>query len=53
MSVILHRKKDRDRKCLTDPSVAFSSFVQNIETIFFATFGGVMYQGELLKPCAK
>ena len=46
-------KRYWDRKCLTYPSVAFSSFVQNIDPIFCAIFGGVMYQGELLKTLWK
>ena len=46
-------KRYWDRKCLTHPSVVFSSFVQNIETIFCTTFGGVMYQGEFTQDLVQ
>ena len=34
--------------CLVYPSIVFSDFVQSIEDLFCALFGGVMYQKDLL-----
>ena len=46
---LLRFKTYREINCLVYPSIVFSDFVQSIEDLFCALFGGVMYEKDLPK----
>ena len=46
---LLRFKTYREMSCLVYPSNVFSDFVHRIENLFFAMFGGVMYEKDLIK----
>ena len=43
----------KEMHCLIYPSIAFSNFVQTMETLFCSIFCGVMHQNYLLKTLCK
>ena len=45
--------QDLQGNILSDIPIAFSNFVQTMETLFCSIFGGVMYQNDLLKTLCK
>ena len=49
----LRFKTYKETQCLIYPSIAFSNFVQTIETVFYSIFGGVMHQNDLCKTLCK
>ena len=50
---LLRFKTYKETHCLIYPSIAFSNFVQTMETLFCSIFGGVMHQNYLLKTLCK
>ena len=46
-------KTYKEMHCLIYPSIAFSNFMQTMETLFCSVFGGVIHQNNLLKTMCK
>ena len=50
---IIRSKTYKDSRALIYPSTIFSHFVQNLEDLFCALFGGIMYEKDVLKTLCE